>query len=206
MDNLMNIVKEEWTSLELVEQINQFRHLEGNRSELRHDNLRAVIKDEFEEEILSLKIQEKFIESDGGRPNKVFVLTSSQAKQVLLRESKFVRRAVIKKIEAMEKFIQEQKPKQLQFQPKELISYMIEMRKVLKAADVSDDVIAKGFAEFSENQGVKLPEFFITDKPTEDMNIDKILEYGKTAKNPSYEDYVLTLSFPIKRSIEIKRK
>lgn len=53
----------------------------------------------------------------------------------------------------MEKFIQEQKPKQLQFQPKELISYMIEMRKVLKAANVSDDVIAKGFAEFSENQG-----------------------------------------------------
>ena len=206
MNNLMNIVKEEWTSLELVEQINHFRHLEGNRSELRHDNLRAVIKDEFEEEILSLKIQEKLIESDGGRPNKVFVLTSSQAKQVLLRESKFVRRAVIKKIEAMEKFIQEQKPQQLQFQPKELISYMIEMRKVLKAADVSDDVIAKGFAEFSENQGVKLPKFFIEDKITEDMNIDKILEYGKTAKNPSYEDYVLTLSFPIKRSIEIKRK
>lgn len=83
---------------------------------------------------------------------------------------------------------------------------MIEMRKVLKATDVSDDVIAKGFAEFSENQGVKLPKFFIEDKITEDMNIDKILEYGKTAKNPSYEDYVLTLSFPIKRSIEIKRK
>lgn len=38
------------------------------------------------------------------------------------------------------------------------------------------------------------------------MNIDKILEYGKKAKNPSYEDYVLTLSFPIKRSIEIKKK
>lgn len=112
----------------------------------------------------------------------------------------------IKAFNEMEKFIQEQKPQQLQFQPKELISYMIEMRKVLKAADVSDDVIAKGFAEFSENQGVKLPKFFIEDKITEDMNIDKILEYGKTAKNPSYEDYVLTLSFPIKRSIEIKRK
>ena len=100
MDNLIN--KNTITSLELLEQINLFRKEEGNRAELRHDTLRDIIKDEFEEEILSQNILEKAISSNGGRPTKIFELTTAQAKQVLVRESKFVRKAVIHYIEELE--------------------------------------------------------------------------------------------------------
>ncbi|MGL5099454.1 MAG: phage antirepressor Ant, partial [Fusobacteriaceae bacterium] len=89
-------------SLELLEQINFFRKQESDKTELRHDNLRSAIKDEFEEEILSLKIQEKPISSNGGRPSMVYELNPGQAKQVLVRESKFVRKAVIKLLEELE--------------------------------------------------------------------------------------------------------
>lgn len=91
-----------FTSLELVEQINNFREIEGSRFKLRHDNLMAIIRDEFEEEISLLKIQESNYTNSRGRQYPMFILTASQAKQVLVRESKFVRRAVIKYIEQLE--------------------------------------------------------------------------------------------------------
>lgn len=100
-------IKNEMTSLELLEQINVFRKQEGNRTDLRHDTLRDIIRDEFEEEILSQKILEKSISSNGGRPTKIFLLTFNQAKQVLVRESKFVRRAIIQYIEKLEKSLME---------------------------------------------------------------------------------------------------
>lgn len=90
------------TSLELVKEINMFRSEEDNRAELRHDTLRDVIKDELEDEILSQRILEKSIPSNGGRPMMVYVLTLSQAKRVLLRESKFVRKKVIEYLEKLE--------------------------------------------------------------------------------------------------------
>lgn len=105
MKNL--IIKNEITSLELLNQINIFRKQEGNRTDLRHDTLRDIIRDEFEEEILSQKILEKSISSNGGRPTKIFLLTFNQAKQVLVRESKFVRRAIIQYIEKLEKSLME---------------------------------------------------------------------------------------------------
>lgn len=37
------------TSLELVEQINFFREQEGNKTELGHNDLLKIIRDEFEE-------------------------------------------------------------------------------------------------------------------------------------------------------------
>lgn len=95
-------VKNTITSIELVEQINLFRSQETKYSELRHDTLRNIIKDEFEDEILSQNILEKSVSSNGGRPLKVFELSFSQAKQVLMRESKFVRKAVVKYIEDLE--------------------------------------------------------------------------------------------------------
>lgn len=89
-------------SKDLCETINIYRgQLEG-KAELRHDTLRNIIKDEFEEEILSQYILEKSISSNGGRPISVFILTHNQAKQVLIRESKHVRKAVIKYIDELE--------------------------------------------------------------------------------------------------------
>lgn len=82
MNELIN--KDSITTLELLKQINIFREQEGNRAELRHDTLRNIVKDEFEEEINSQKILE--VETKG-RTNskKVFILTPNQAKQIFIR-------------------------------------------------------------------------------------------------------------------------
>lgn len=96
-------IKDTITSLELVDQINIFRGEEGKKKDLRHDTLLNIIRDEFEEEINVQKILEvKYIDKKGeGRP--MYTLTLSQAKQILMRESKFVRRAMIHYIEELEK-------------------------------------------------------------------------------------------------------
>nr|DAM85301.1 MAG TPA: KilAC domain protein [Caudoviricetes sp.] len=95
--------KDTITSLELVNQINLFRSKDGNKNELRHDNLLQIIRDEFSEEISLLKIQESKYKNIRGKEYPMFILTFSQAKQVLVRESKAVRKAVIKYLEELEK-------------------------------------------------------------------------------------------------------
>lgn len=98
-------IKDTITSLELLEQINIFRREEGNKSELLHKNLLAIIRDEFEEEINGLKIQPVEYTDKKGEKRPMYILTLNQAKQVLMRESKFVRRAVILYLEKLEKRI-----------------------------------------------------------------------------------------------------
>lgn len=90
------------TSLQLLEQINIFR-LEDGKGELLHKNLLSIIRDEFEEEINELKIQPVTYKDKKGEERAMFELTLSQAKQVLTRESKKVRKAVIAYIEKLEK-------------------------------------------------------------------------------------------------------
>lgn len=93
----------EITSLELVEQINVFRAEEGNRAVLQHSDLLKVIRDEFEEEIGIGQISETLYKHpQNGQEYPMFELTLSQAKQILVRESKFVRKAVIAYIERLE--------------------------------------------------------------------------------------------------------
>lgn len=91
------------TSLELVKEINMFREQEGNRSELKHSDLLKVIRDEFEDEINEGKISSVEYKDAKGEMRPMFELTLSQSKQVLVRESKFVRKAVIAYIERLEK-------------------------------------------------------------------------------------------------------
>lgn len=95
-------VKETMTSLELVKEINLFREQEGNRAELKHSDLLKVVRDEFEDEINEGKISPVEYKDAKGEMRPMFVLTLSQAKQVLVRESKFVRKAVIAYIEKLE--------------------------------------------------------------------------------------------------------
>ncbi|WP_395073819.1 phage antirepressor KilAC domain-containing protein [Flavobacterium sp.] len=102
MGELINTNHKEITSLELVKQINLFREKEGNRSELRHDTLLGIIRDEFEEEISLQKLLESNYKSQRGQTYPMFTLTISQAKQVLIRESKFVRKAIISYLEILE--------------------------------------------------------------------------------------------------------
>ncbi|MGL4522825.1 MAG: phage antirepressor KilAC domain-containing protein [Bacilli bacterium] len=111
MNQLMNLNENgKVTSLELVEQINFFRRLERENgatgrlvNDLRHDNLRAIIKDEFDEEISLLELKDTpYIHPQNKQTYYYYELTPSQAKQVLLRESKSVRKAVVKYIEYLE--------------------------------------------------------------------------------------------------------
>lgn len=99
--------KDKITSLELVEQINIFREQEGNRKELQHNDLLKIIRDEFEDEIHEGKISQMFYDLKIGngatRKSPMFELTLNQAKQVLMRESKYVRKAMIHYIEELEK-------------------------------------------------------------------------------------------------------
>lgn len=110
------------TSKELLVQVNLFREQEykakrangtlteaekkrGKFVELEHKDLLKVIRDEFEEEIDEGKISPMSYKDTYSREQTMFILTYNQAKQVLLRESKFVRRAIIHYIEVLEQAI-----------------------------------------------------------------------------------------------------
>lgn len=100
------------TSLELVEQINLFRKEEGDRAELQHKTLLEIIRDEFEDEIGQQKILPTLYKHpQNGQEYPMFELTLSQAKQVLVRESKFVRKAVIAYIDKLEGELKKYLPK-----------------------------------------------------------------------------------------------
>lgn len=75
---------------ELVKQINLFREKERDRTELGHNDLLKIIRDEFEEEISLRKISQREYSNSRGQTYPMFVLTISQSKQLLVRESKFV--------------------------------------------------------------------------------------------------------------------
>lgn len=98
--------KQTITSLELLEQINFFRKKEGKKTELQHKDLLKIIRNEFDEEIHEGKISPMFrdvkIGNGATRKEPYYILTIPQGKQVLTRESKFVRRAVIHKLEELE--------------------------------------------------------------------------------------------------------
>jgi hypothetical protein len=94
------------TSLDVVKQINIFRQADAtrNKKNLRHDTLLAIIRDEFSEEIgLRFLMETPYTHPQNGQTYPMFILTFNQAKQILLRESKIVRKAVIAYIEQLEK-------------------------------------------------------------------------------------------------------
>ncbi|MCI7343681.1 MAG: Rha family transcriptional regulator, partial [Fusobacterium necrophorum] len=122
----MNLVtKENMTSLELLEQINLFRKKEGNKKELRHFDLLNIIRNEFEEEITDRKISVSEYKDKTGRKLPMFILTLSQAKQVLVRESKYVRRAIIQYIEKLEQALRKPKQTKRDFQEEDLFLFFI---------------------------------------------------------------------------------
>lgn len=99
MQLFKNENKKKITTSELLAQINYFRTQNGNEEILYHETLIEIIEDEFEDEIKERKIH-KIIDE-----NSIinFDLTISQSKQVLIRESKPVRKAVIYFLENLEK-------------------------------------------------------------------------------------------------------
>jgi len=94
------------TSLEMVEQINFFREQE-ERVLLRHDTLLEIIRDEFSDEISLQELLESKRKTSRGKTYPMFEMTPLQAKQLLARESKYVRKAMLLHIERLENFIRE---------------------------------------------------------------------------------------------------
>lgn len=140
--------KETITSLELVEQINLFRSKDGNKNELRHDNLLQIIRDEFEEEISLLKIQESKYKNERGREYPMFILTFNQAKQVLVRESKAVRKAVIKYLEDLENRLRYNLPQNYTEALRQLLTQVESNQKLI--AKIEEDKPRVSFAETIE--------------------------------------------------------
>ena len=128
--------KESINSKELLKQINYFRELEyqekeannqlteaqkkrGHYIELTHDNLLKIIRDEFNIKVNAVNKNtvknnnhyngpvETTYRDEKGELRPMFILTIDQAKQVLLRESKVVRKAVIQYLNLLEKRIRE---------------------------------------------------------------------------------------------------
>lgn len=103
--------KETVTSLELLEQINIFRKQEG-KSKLEHYDLKKIIRKELSKDFNAGKISCIKQKDSRGREQDLYILTFSQGKRVLLRESPTVRQAVIEYIDKLESAIiqlQEQK-------------------------------------------------------------------------------------------------
>ena len=103
MSEIIN--KDKITSLELLTEINKFRKEEGNRTDLQHKDLLKIIREEFSEEIGEGKISPTSYKDQWNREQPMFVLTLSQARQVLVRESKYVRKSVIHFLETLEEKI-----------------------------------------------------------------------------------------------------
>ena len=95
--------KTEWTNVELVDVINHFRTLDGKKTMLQHKTLLEIIRDKFNEEINEQNfLPVNFYTDKKGEQRPMYKLSNSQAKQILVRESKAVRRAVIKLLEYLE--------------------------------------------------------------------------------------------------------
>lgn len=140
--------KETITSLELVEQINLFRSKDGSKAVLRHDTLLDVIRDEFSEEISLQKILESKYKNERGREYPMFILTFSQAKQVLVRESKAVRKAVIKYLEELENKLRYNLPQNYTEALRQLLTQVESNQKLI--AKIEEDRPRVSFAETIE--------------------------------------------------------
>lgn len=89
------------TSLEILEQINTFRRAE-NKAILKHYTLLEIIRDEFDEEIGEKSVLCTYYIDSQNKERTMYKLTTNQARQILMRESKIVRKQVIKYIENLE--------------------------------------------------------------------------------------------------------
>ena len=140
--------KDAITSLELVEQINLFRSKDGSKAVLRHDTLLDIIRDEFSEEISLQKILESKYKNERGREYPMFILTFSQAKQVLVRESKAVRKAVIKYLEELENKLRYNLPQNYTEALRQLLTQVESNQKLI--AKIEEDRPRVSFAETIE--------------------------------------------------------
>lgn len=198
-------VKDTITSLELLEQINLFRKEEGNRATLQHYDLLKVIRDEFEEEIGLGEISLSSYKNSQNKEQPMFILTLNQAKQVLMRESKYVRKAVILYIENLEKKILELE-KQLSSKEALMLNIMNSQSKLEIATNVAkfnveyiqplentlkeekDKVILKNLELKSQKHKVNLYDTIADKDKTFTMSkVAKLINYIGVGRNILFE-------------------
>lgn len=141
MNNLQE--KDTFTSLELTELINQYREQEGNRKELQHYDFLKIVRDEFEEEINQGNISVVDYKDKKGESRPMFILNLSQSRQVLVRESKFVRKSVIAYIDQLENKLANQLPKDYPSALRALADKAEETQRLQLANKVKDQQIAE---------------------------------------------------------------
>lgn len=146
-------VKDTITSLELLEQINIFRKQEyedkrvrgtlteaeqrkGTYTELLHKSLLEVIRDEFEYEIGEQKILPSSYKNSQNKEQPMFILNIDYAKQILMRESKYVRRAVVLYLNKLEDRVKELE-KQITTKDQYMLNIMNSKSDVERAINIS---------------------------------------------------------------------
>lgn len=137
------ISKDSFTSLELVELINQFRAQEGSKSNLLHKTFLDVIRDEFAEEIGEQKILPAKYTDTQNKERPMFILDLKQSRQVLVRESRQVRKAVIAYIDELERQLSLHAPKTL----KEALILALEQEERLEALALENAIKDQQIAE-----------------------------------------------------------
>lgn len=95
--------EDKFSSLYIVEQINEFRKIEGNKATLAHFTLLKKIEGEFSEEITDKKIIVSHYNDASGKKNKCYDLTFEESLQLLMSESKTVRKGVVEKLKELSK-------------------------------------------------------------------------------------------------------
>ena len=191
MNNLRN--KDEITSLELLKEINKLRELEynykvennlelgkvelknGRYTELKHNDLLKIIRDEFEEEITQGKISLSEYKDNTGKKNQMYILTLSQAKQLFSRESKYVRKKMIKYIEKLEQEIK--KPKE--YTIKELLQMQLESIEKIERLELENNEKQKVIEEKGNIISEQKPKAEFYDKVTES---EDMFDFKKVAK------------------------
>lgn len=174
--------KETITSLELVEQINYFRGQIEGKSELQHKDLLRIIRNEFEEEIGEGKISPSYYINSQNKEQPMFELTLSQAKQVLVRESRAVRKAVIKYIETLENKLKENSLTLINASP-EIRAILTVDRKITETQEKVDQN-EKEFKDFRDNA----PLFNIECEEITKAVRKKAVQHLGGYKSPAYND------------------
>jgi hypothetical protein len=157
------------TSLELVKQINIFRAKERENgstdrlhADIAHKSLLDVIREEFSDEIGRNELVPSSYLNSQNKEQPMFELTLSQAKQVLVRESKIVRKAIIFYIEKLEQELE--KPK-----PKTQIELIIESALVLQNHESRLSNLESKFIQLEDSKQEALVQLNYIERSTEEV-------------------------------------
>lgn len=195
----MKLTNGKFSSIYLVEQINLFRVEEGNTTILLHKDLIRKIEKEFEEEIAERNISPTSYKDKSNRDSKCYELDYKQSVQILVAESKTVRKAVIKRIEELENRLANPLRNSIEFYKRYEINKqnipagyfsMIEETinrviipleldgKDLLKESLPDGSLGRGFCAFLREKGIDTDKF-----PTYKHTINKVIVEAKLYKD-----------------------